>query len=120
MSKRNLGLYLIPSPLHEEGFSFLPDGVWESLEDIKLFIVENAREARRGLRRMGYKGDFNSLQMLEWNENSTPGDHSNVFSALANEKKAVLMSDAGLPCIADPGNVVVMKAKLLTIQTRSH
>ncbi len=115
MSKRNLGLYLIPSPLHEEGFSFLPDGVWESLEDIKLFIVENAREARRGLRRMGYKGDFDSLQMLEWNENSTPGDHSNVFSALANEKRAVLMSDAGLPCIADPGNVVVMKAHELGI-----
>jgi len=115
MTKSNFGLYLIPSPLHEEGFSFLPEGVWETIEGVNLFIVENAREARRGLRKMGYKGDFNSLHMMEWNENSTAQDHSQVLSALQKEKKAVLMSDAGLPCIADPGNVVVMKAQEIGI-----
>jgi len=115
MTKSNFGLYLIPSPLHEEGFSFLPEGVWESIDDVQLFIVENAREARRGLRKMGFKRDFNLLQLLEWNENTSFDEQSNIFTILQKERKAVLMSDAGLPCIADPGNKVVLKAHELGI-----
>jgi 16S rRNA (cytidine1402-2'-O)-methyltransferase len=115
MTKSNFGLYLVPSPLHEEGFSFLPEGSWETIAHVSLFIVENARAARRGLRKMGYLADFNTLQMMEWNENSTIDDQTAILDALQHQKLAVLMSDAGLPCIADPGYAVVMRAHDLGI-----
>jgi 16S rRNA (cytidine1402-2'-O)-methyltransferase len=115
MTKTSFGLYLIPSPLHEEGFSFLPEGSWEVLDQCSLFIVENAREARRNLRKMGFKRDFNDLEMAEWNENSTLADQSAILQQLEKTKHAALLSDAGLPCIADPGHRVVMKAHELGI-----
>jgi 16S rRNA (cytidine1402-2'-O)-methyltransferase len=115
MSKNHFGLYLIPSPLHEEGFSFLPEHSWDAISHVQFFIVENVREARRGLRKMGFQRDFNSLEILEWNENTNEEQRTLILKKLSEEKNAALMSDAGLPCIADPGNVVVMKAHELGI-----
>jgi 16S rRNA (cytidine1402-2'-O)-methyltransferase len=111
MEEPSSTLYLLPSPIADEGFSFFPEANWACMNDVNLFIVENLKDARRNLRKVGFKGVFDDQEFLEWNENSTDLDKQNIFKRLLQKKRAILMSDAGLPCVADPGNQVVAFAQ---------
>ncbi len=105
--KKHIGLYLLPSPIADEGFSFAGITESEKVQSIKFWIVENVREARRNLRKMGYTLPFDDLTFCEWNENTTAQEKHHILHKLNSEPLAVFMSDAGLPCIADPGGQVV-------------
>ena len=100
-------LYLLPSPIADEGFSFFPEIHWELMQDIHFFIVENIKAARRNLRKLGFKGVFDEMEFHEWNENTSETEKNNILQRLKQIKRGILMSDAGLPCVADPGNQVV-------------
>ncbi|MEN9333537.1 MAG: hypothetical protein RLY35_717 [Bacteroidota bacterium] len=104
---KNIGVYLLPSPIADEGFSFAGMPESEKVQTISLWIVENIREARRNLRKMGFTRAFDELTILEWNENTSDQEKHQILDRLSKEPLAVLMSDAGLPCIADPGGQVV-------------
>ncbi len=105
--KKHIGLYLLPSPIADEGFSFSGMPESEKIQSIKFWIVENVKEARRNLRKMGYTLPFDDLTFCEWNENTTADEKQQTLQKLSSEPLAVFMSDAGLPCIADPGGQVV-------------
>ena len=105
--KKHIGLYLLPSPIADEGFSFAGIPESEKVQSIKFWIVENVKEARRNLRKMGYTLPFDDLTFCEWNENTTAQEKQHILQKLSSEPLAVFMSDAGLPCIADPGGQVV-------------
>jgi 16S rRNA (cytidine1402-2'-O)-methyltransferase len=100
-------LYLLPSPIADEGFSFFPEIHWKLMQGIDFFIVENLKAARRNLRKVGFKGVFDEMEFHEWNENTTDSAKNNILQRLKQVKRGILMSDAGLPCVADPGNQVV-------------
>ena len=52
-------LYLLPSGLgNEEPINFLPNSTLNNLMDAKHFIVEEIKTARRFLRKIGYKQNF--------------------------------------------------------------
>ena len=109
MAKGNL--YLIPTPLGETGFeSGMPEFNLQILQRIDTFIVEELRTARRFLRKAGYMKDFETVTFYLLNE------HTPDSEALAMLEKAMagqhtgLLSEAGLPCIADPGNIIVRLA----------
>jgi 16S rRNA (cytidine1402-2'-O)-methyltransferase len=105
--KKNIGLYLLPSPIADEGFSFVGMKEAEQVLSISFWIVENIKEARRNLRKMGFTRAFDELTFFEWNENTTEQEKHQILQKLGSEPLAVFMSDAGLPCIADPGGQVV-------------
>jgi 16S rRNA (cytidine1402-2'-O)-methyltransferase len=107
MEEYSSTLYLLPSPIADEGFSFFPESHWEYMNDISFFIVENVKDARRNLRKLGFKGVFDEMEFHEWNENTNDAEKQQILIGLKSAKRAILMSDAGLPCIADPGNQVV-------------
>ncbi|MBM3427955.1 MAG: SAM-dependent methyltransferase, partial [Bacteroidetes bacterium] len=69
--------------------------------------MENVKDARRNLRKLGFKGVFDEMEFHEWNENTNDDVKQQILAGLKSAKRAILMSDAGLPCIADPGNQVV-------------
>lgn len=109
MTKGNL--YLIPTPLGETGFEAgLPAYNLQILQQIDSFIVEELRTARRFLRKAGFTKDFELVTFYLLNE------HTPDYEALIMLEKAItghhvgLLSEAGLPCIADPGNIVVRLA----------
>ena len=93
-------LYLIPSPLGEnDPAEVIPQPVLKSLEGFRTFVVEEIRTARRYLSKAGLKGRI--------------GDQATVESyiRLFDEGNDVaLISEAGLPAVADPGAQLVALA----------
>jgi 16S rRNA (cytidine1402-2'-O)-methyltransferase len=109
MTKGNL--YLIPTPLGETGFepAMLAHNL-EILYKIDTFIVEELRTARRFLRKAGYDKDFETVTFYLLNEHTPDGEASVMLEKSISGKHIGLLSEAGLPCIADPGNIVVRLA----------
>ena len=100
-------LYLIPSPLGEyDPAEVLPAPVLSRAQAIKCFVVEELRTARRFLSAAGLKGHIEELEFHTLNEHTAPGE----VEALANlfqQGDVGLISEAGLPAVADPGAALV-------------
>lgn len=110
-------LYLIPSPLgdvHPE--KVIPRHTLEILRNLGQFAVEEIRTARRYLRKAGCPGDLEKTGFHELNEHSQPGDLAPVIATLMSGQDVGLLSEAGLPCVADPGHELVMEAHRQGIQ----
>lgn len=100
-------LYLIPVPLGEyEPSTVLPSSVLELLPRLKIFVCEQIRTARRFLSSAGLKGHIQELDLHELNEHSAP-DEGERLAALLEKGDVGLMSEAGLPAVADPGALLV-------------
>lgn len=76
----------------------------------KVFIVEELRSARRLLRTLGVTIPLEQLEFLELNEHTKQEDWPALIEPLLAGHDVGLMSEAGIPCVADPGNVVVRLA----------
>jgi len=100
-------LYLIPTPLGDhEPASVLPAPVLERTQGLRRFFVEELRTARRFLSAAGLKGHIEELELFELNEHTTR-DQIEAYGALLGEQDAGLLSEAGLPAVADPGALLV-------------
>ena len=103
-------LYLIPTPLGDyPPQQVLTPSVLELLPRIELFFVEELRTARRFLSAAGLKGHVEGLELHELNEHTTPEEISSL-SQLMVGREAALVSEAGLPAVADPGAQLVALA----------
>ena len=104
-------LYLIPSPLGEnEPSEVIPIPVLESLRNFKTFVVEEIRTARRYLSKAGLKGKIGELQFFELNEHTEPATVEGYIKLFDDGKDVALISEAGLPAVADPGAQLVALA----------
>ena len=100
-------LYLIPSPLGENDLAeVLPDAVLERARSIGTFVVEEVRTARRYLSKAGLKGHIDELRFFTLNEHTAPGEVEELLG-LFDEGDVGLISEAGLPAVADPGAQLV-------------
>ena len=96
-------LYLIPSPLGDGAPSqVLPSSVLELLPTLQCFVVEEVRTARRFLSSAGLKGHIQDLEFHELNEH-TPPQQVEEYAGLFEGRDVGLISEAGLPAVADPG-----------------
>lgn len=101
-------LYLIPSPLSDgEITDVIPSSVLRLLPTLDCFVVEEVRTARRYLSRAGLKGHIDSLEFHLLNEHSTPADAEALAGLFADGRDVGLISEAGLPAVADPGAMLV-------------
>lgn len=104
-------LYLIPSPLGEnDPAEVIPQPVLKSLEGFRTFVVEEVRTARRYLSKAGLKGKIADLQFFELNEHTDPGTVEGYLKLFENGNDVALISEAGLPAVADPGAQLVALA----------
>ena len=100
-------LYLIPTPLGDlTPASVLPAPVLERTQGLRRFFVEELRTARRFLSAAGLKGHIEELELFELNEHTTR-EQIEAYGALLGEQDAGLISEAGLPAVADPGALLV-------------
>ncbi|MCM1503273.1 MAG: SAM-dependent methyltransferase [Bacteroidales bacterium] len=104
-------LYLIPSPLGDnEPAEVIPGPVLEMLKDIHVYVVEEARTVRRFLSRAGLKGQIGSLELHELNEHTGHEEIESYIRLFDNGTDVGLISEAGLPAVADPGAQLVALA----------
>lgn len=97
-------LYLIPSPLGEnDPMEVIPLPVLKSLEGFRTFVVEEVRTARRYLSKAGLKGRIGELQFFELNEHTEQSAVESYLKLFDNGNDVALISEAGLPAVADPG-----------------
>lgn len=101
-------LYLIPTPLGEGSpADVLPAPVLDILPTLDRFVVEETRTARRFLSQAGLKGHIGELEFHELNEHTQPAQVEAFLPLFANGHDVGLLSEAGLPAVADPGALLV-------------
>jgi 16S rRNA (cytidine1402-2'-O)-methyltransferase len=101
-------LYLLPVELSDSPEGALPAYRYTDLVDnVKTFFVENLRSARRHLRKFGYKGDLNHQNWIVLEENPAPALIIEALRGITPDSPGAILSEAGMPAIADPGSEVV-------------
>jgi 16S rRNA (cytidine1402-2'-O)-methyltransferase len=109
-------LYLIPVTLGDTvPADVLPQSVFRILELLDEFVVENVRSARRFLRKAGYVKDFADVTFYEIGKHHREDELIAMLNLKIREKPLGLLSEAGAPCIADPGSGVVAVCQQLNI-----
>lgn len=104
-------LYLIPSSLGEGNpHSIIPASVREVIERLDYFLVENPKSARRYLSWFNLTKPLQQLSIQSLEELKNPADIDLLLTPLFEGHNVGILSDAGCPCIADPGALVVRQA----------
>lgn len=108
--KGRLILFPVPIGADDIGIS-LPANNMEMLATCRTFIVEELRSARRFLKRAGYPYPINDTVFLALNEHTSQEDIVGHLDAIERGENIGLLSEAGLPCVADPGAMITRVAQ---------
>ena len=104
-------LFLVPNtlgnPLIEKT---VPPGNIEKVKEIQVFIVENLRNARRYLKLLDKQIDIDQLIFHELNEHTYPEEIPGFLEPAMKGSDIAIISEAGVPGVADPGAAVVQLA----------
>ena len=96
-------VYMIPTVLHEEGMSGIPAYVLPTIKECAVFFVENERTARRYLKALDKSIVIDDY---EWFTMSGEQAITNAFRQKIKEGKRIgIISEAGCPGVADPGQL---------------
>lgn len=105
-------LILFPVPIGADDVDIsLPPYNKAMLNTCHHFIVEELRTARRNLKRMGYEYPIDDTQFYELNEHTSELEIEHYLDPIAQGCNIGLMSEAGLPCVADPGALITRMAQ---------
>lgn len=95
---------MIPVTLGGSKYSeVIPDFVASITRKLRVFIVEDLRSARRFLKTLDKEFPINECSFLEMNEHTPDRQISEFLEPLLEGNDAGIMSEAGMPGIADPG-----------------
>ena len=105
-------LYLIPVGMSDSPIDhYLPAHNVEITRQIKHFIVENVRTARRFLKKCDKAINIDELTFYELNNHTDLSEVESYLAALAEDQPIGVMSEAGCPAVADPGALPVAIAQ---------
>ncbi|MCM1050825.1 MAG: SAM-dependent methyltransferase [Paenibacillus sp.] len=111
-------LYLIPSTMSDAPVGdVLPAGNIALCREIKHYVVENIRTARRFLKRCDRDIDIDSLTFTVLDEHTSPADVPAMLAPIEQGLPVGVISEAGCPAVADPGAdlVAVAQQKGITV-----
>ena len=103
-------VYLIPSFLAEDAIETIPAYIITSVKNCQVIFAENERTARRFLKRMTREIVIDDF---EWHAiHKVEQEQINIFRGKIKEGKNIaIISEAGCPGIADPGQILVHEAQ---------
>lgn len=105
-------LYLIPVEISDNSTEMtIPVGNLHIIKEIRTFIVENLRTARRCLRHWDHAFPIDDCTFHELNGHTPEIEISGFLDALRRGEPVGVMSEAGCPAVADPGAAVVETAQ---------
>ncbi len=97
-------LYMIPCPIGQTApYDVLPAANREVVASLDYFVVENLRSARRFLSRAGVGRPIDELHFEELNEHTPAADIERLVAPILAGRNAGMISEAGVPGVADPG-----------------
>lgn len=110
-------VYLIPSLLDEKAIQTIAPYVLEAVKNCQCFFVENERTARRFLKQLWKEMVIDDY---EWYViHKTEGDAIDSFKQKLKEGKNIgIISEAGCPGIADPGQLLVAAAQEMNVEIK--
>lgn len=104
-------IYLIPVTLGGDDFlKVIPEKVISQTKLLRYFIVEDIRSARRFLRLIDKGFPIDDTVFMELNEHTADSDIADYLGPAFNGSDIGIMSEAGLPGIADPGAKIISLA----------
>lgn len=105
-------LYLIPVLLGDTSVErVIPEFNKRIVSELKFFIVENIRSARRFMKKCDPGIDIDSLTFYELNKHTNKKDIEGYLAPMKSGNSMGVISEAGCPAIADPGAEVVTIAQ---------
>jgi 16S rRNA (cytidine1402-2'-O)-methyltransferase len=109
-------VYLIPSLLHEEGLSSIPSFITDAVKQCNVFFVENERTARRYLKQLWREMIIDNYEWFVVTQSEIPSEQ---FKQKIKEGKIIgIISEAGCPGVADPGQHLVNIAQQMNIDVK--
>lgn len=104
-------LYLIPTTLGDvDSKSSLPATVIARIQSLGEFVVEEIRTARRFLATLKMERPIQELKFHELSEHTNPAEIPTFLKSALEGGDIGLLSEAGCPCVADPGALLVRAA----------
>ena len=103
-------LYMIPCPISDstEVYDVTPAANGRVIDSLDYFIVENVRSARRFLSKAKIARRIDDLEFVELNEHTVAGVAiEQMIKPILEGRSAGVISEAGVPGVADPGALVV-------------
>lgn len=113
-------LWLIPTPLGtgSDPHRVLPAETLAAVEPLDYFVVENARSARAFLKSAGTRVPLQALELRELNEHTPPDALPHLLAPILAGRDGGLLSEAGVPGVADPGATLVTAAHAAGVEVR--
>ncbi|MBU3743372.1 MAG: SAM-dependent methyltransferase [Sediminibacterium sp.] len=104
-------LYLIPSLLDEEALETIPAYLIDAIKKCSLLLVEQPKTTRRFLKKIWREIIIDNYEWLEIEDGGEPVKKQ-MLQTLSAGKDVGILSEAGCPGIADPGQLLVKAAQL--------
>jgi 16S rRNA (cytidine1402-2'-O)-methyltransferase len=105
-------VYLIPTVLHndEKAFEALPSYILTAIKDCSAFFVENEKTARRFFKKLWKEMVIDSYEWYAIHK-AEETVKTKLIQLLKEGKNIGIVSEAGCPGIADPGQILIEAAQ---------
>lgn len=105
-------VYLIPTVLDDENLAVIPLYVTAAIKNCDVFFAENEKTARRYFKKLWKEMVIDNYQ---WHtiHKAEEAVKASFIQAIKQNKTIGIVSEAGCPCIADPGQILVDTAQQL-------
>ena len=108
-------VYLIPTYLSEDNLACIPANTIKYIKKYDSFFIKNARSARRYIKQLDKTFSIDDKQWFDMDKKE-----SNLIKdfhhQIKNKKTIGIISEAGCPGIADPGQILIAEAQFLNAQ----
>lgn len=106
-------LWLLPNALGDEEscWQCLPSSVATTVKGLDGLIAESEKSGRRYLKRFAVGRKVQEVPLALFNEHTPLTEIDFLLDPMAEGQSWGLLSDAGLPCVADPGDCLVRRAR---------
>lgn len=105
-----VGLHLIPVPISGGNLNSLSSSSQEAGRALQHFVAERAKSARAYFKLIEHPIPINQIEVFEIPQKDEELFYQDMLQLLKNGTPLGLVSEAGMPCIADPGFPLVLKA----------
>ena len=117
MQKNKGILYLIPNLISDNTeLSVLNNQIKYYISKINIYFVENIRNARRYIRKVNRDIDIDKIIFISIGKHSKLDINNDFILPIVSGNNVGIISESGLPCIADPGFDIVRAAHDLEIK----